>query len=204
MQATAAVELVQGAQLQELLDRHPDLLQAQHPSPLQAWVEFLRAYGLAAPDISRLLLACPELFAHCSIYEAGRTLLFFKTLGYQDCHIRARIVPYYPHLLAKQIERDICPVLNHLSSMGCSSQDVWEFPRIFGNDFRRHIRKFQYLGLYGLPPVGSQQRQQWQQQQQQQSVEGKCSGESDGVSDGSSSSSDEAVDSLHWLMMSVQ
>jgi hypothetical protein len=46
-------------------------------------VEFLQAYGLAAPDISRLLLACPELFAHCSIYESGRTLLFFKHLGYQ-------------------------------------------------------------------------------------------------------------------------
>lgn len=48
-------------------------------------VEFLQAYGLAAPDISRLLLACPELFAHCSIYESGRTLLFFKHLGYQVC-----------------------------------------------------------------------------------------------------------------------
>jgi hypothetical protein len=42
----------------------------------------------------------------------------------QDCHIRARIVPYYPHLLAKQLERDICPVLSHLSSMGCSQQDI--------------------------------------------------------------------------------
>jgi hypothetical protein len=33
-------------------------------------------------------------------------------------------VPYYPHLLAKQLERDICPVLSHLSSMGCSQQDI--------------------------------------------------------------------------------
>jgi hypothetical protein len=32
-------ELVQDAQqLQELLERHPEVLQAQHPSPLQAWV----------------------------------------------------------------------------------------------------------------------------------------------------------------------
>jgi hypothetical protein len=32
-------ELVQDAQqLQELLNRHPEVLQAQHPSPLQAWV----------------------------------------------------------------------------------------------------------------------------------------------------------------------
>jgi uracil DNA glycosylase len=32
-------ELVQDAQqLQELLQRHPEVLQAQHPSPLQAWV----------------------------------------------------------------------------------------------------------------------------------------------------------------------
>jgi hypothetical protein len=48
-------------------------------------VEFLQAYGLAGRDIGRLLLACPELFAHCSIYESGRTLLFFKNLGYQVC-----------------------------------------------------------------------------------------------------------------------
>jgi hypothetical protein len=78
---------------------------------------------------------------------------------------------------------------------------VWEFPRIFGRDFRRHIRKFQYLGLYGLPPVGSQHRQQ-QQQQQQQSVEFDCS--SGLAGDGGSSSSDEAADSLQWLMISVQ
>jgi hypothetical protein len=77
---------------------------------------------------------------------------------------------------------------------------VWEFPRIFGRDFRRHIRKFQYLGLYGLPPVGSQHRQQ--QQQQQQSVEFDCS--SGLAGDGGSSSSDEAADSLQWLMISVQ
>jgi hypothetical protein len=82
---------------------------------------------------------------------------------------------------------------------------VWEFPRIFGRDFRRHIRKFQYLGLYGLPPVGSQHRQQ-QQQQQQQSVEFDCSSELAGAcgGDGGSSSSDEAADSLQWLMISVQ
>uniref|UniRef100_A0A383VCN2 Uncharacterized protein n=1 Tax=Tetradesmus obliquus TaxID=3088 RepID=A0A383VCN2_TETOB len=201
-------ELVQDAQqLHELLQRHPEVLHVQqHPSPLQAWVEFLQAYGLAAADISRLLLACPELFAHCSIYESGRTLLFFKHLGYQDCHIRGRIVRHYPHLLAKQLERDICPVLSHLSSLGCSAQDirllVWEFPRIFGRDFRRHIRKFQYLGLYGLPPVGSQR---WQQQQQQPPrVGGDCFGELAGTCDGSSSSSDEAPDTLQWLMMSVQ
>jgi hypothetical protein len=76
---------------------------------------------------------------------------------------------------------------------------VWEFPRIFGRDFRRHIRKFQYLGLYGLPPVGTQRRQQ----QQQQRFEGECIGELAGIGDGSSSS-DEAADSLQWLMMSVQ
>jgi ABC-type transporter Mla MlaB component len=37
-------ELVQDAQqLQELLERHPEVLQAQHPSPLQAWVSTLMA-----------------------------------------------------------------------------------------------------------------------------------------------------------------
>jgi hypothetical protein len=61
------------------------LLLLRLPLLLPTQVEFLQAYGLAAPDISRLLLACPELFAHCSIYESGRTLLFFKHLGYQVC-----------------------------------------------------------------------------------------------------------------------
>lgn len=63
---------------------------------------------------------------------------------------------------------------------------VWEFPRIFNKDYRRHIRKFQFLGMYGLPPVGTQLQQQRQ-----------------GPSS-SSSSSNELPDSLQWLMMSVQ
>ena len=46
------------------------------------------------------------------------------------------------------------PVLSVLDAMGCREENlrllVWEFPRIFGRDYRRQIRKFQYLGLYGL------------------------------------------------------
>lgn len=50
-------------------------------------------------------------------------------------------------------------MLRTLTAMGCTQADVqllvWEFPRIFcSNNWRRHIRKFQYLGLYGLPPPG--------------------------------------------------
>jgi hypothetical protein len=30
-----------------------------------------------------------------------------------------------------------------------------QFPRIFTRDYKRHIRKFQYLGLYGLPAPGT-------------------------------------------------
>lgn len=87
----------------------------------------------------------------------------------------------------------------HVNVSPCHLPQVWEFPRIFGRDFRRHIRKFQYLGLYGLPPVGSQR---WQQQQQR--VGDDCIGELAGTCDGGSSSSDEASDTLQWLMMSVQ
>jgi hypothetical protein len=62
-------------------------------------------------------------------------------------------------LLTKQVDRDIVPVLEALTAMGCTDANiqllVWEFPRIFcSSNWRRHIRKFQYLGLYGLPPPG--------------------------------------------------
>eukprot|EP00775_Hariotina_reticulata_P010831 gene10831-10988_t len=81
-------------------------------------------------------------------------------LGWRDADILGRIVPQYPSLLAKQLETDILPVVTYLcDDMGCSPADVrllvWEFPRIFTRDYKRHIRKFQYLGLYGLPAPGT-------------------------------------------------
>eukprot|EP00879_Flechtneria_rotunda_P013688 GHRR01014298.1.p1 GENE.GHRR01014298.1~~GHRR01014298.1.p1 ORF type:complete len:242 (+),score=41.25 GHRR01014298.1:206-931(+) len=148
-------QLVDPPQLQKLIVSHPEVLY----SALHTWVDFLTGYGLQHSDISRLLLACPELFTSSNVYDAGRTLLFFKQLGWKDTDILSRIVPYYPNLLAKQLERDVAPVVTYLLQMGCSMADVkllvWEFPRIFCRDYRRHIRKFQYLGLYGLPAPGS-------------------------------------------------
>jgi hypothetical protein len=53
-------ELVQDAQqLQELLDRHPEVLQAQHPSPLQAWV---RCADLARHTEATVVV---DLHVHC-------------------------------------------------------------------------------------------------------------------------------------------
>jgi len=37
--------------------------------------------------------------------------------------------------------------------VGCCT--LMQFPRIFTRDYKRHIRKFQYLGLYGLPAPGT-------------------------------------------------
>jgi hypothetical protein len=83
-----------------------------------------------------------------------RAILFFKALGWRDQDILERIVPLYPQLLVKDVATDFQPILQYLYQMGCSSKDVrllaWEFPRIFLKDYKRHVRKFQYLGIYGL------------------------------------------------------
>jgi hypothetical protein len=42
--------------------------------------------------------------------DAAQQTVFAYNCCLQDCHIRARIVPYYPHLLAKQLECDNCPL----------------------------------------------------------------------------------------------
>eukprot|EP00877_Chromochloris_zofingiensis_P007330 jgi/Chrzof1/2850/Cz12g01060.t1 len=134
----------------EVIQRHP-LLLAQ---PLDSWCTFLDAYGLQHAAVSKLLRECPELFTASSIYGTGCTILYFKELGWQDKDIINRIVPYYPNLLAKSVHHDMEPVIHYLEQQGCGQEDVrllvWEFPRIFCKDYRRYVRKFQYLGVYGL------------------------------------------------------
>ncbi len=93
----------------------------------------------------------PELFIRAGVHTAGHAILFFKSHGYTNHDITKRIVGYYPTLLACDLEADINPVLRCLEASGCSGPDlrllVWEFPRIFQKDYRRHIKKFQFLGM---------------------------------------------------------
>ena len=77
---------------------------------------------------------------------------------------------------------------------------VWEYPRIFtvGKDYRRHIRKFQYLELYGLKLPG-----------RTSSSSSSSSKHEDGSSSDSGSDSDGYCsrgvrDSLEWLLLTVQ
>jgi hypothetical protein len=111
-----------------------------------------------------------------------------------------------PQILTKQVERDMLPVLSALSGMGCSPSDlqllVWEFPRIFtSSNWRRHVRKFQYLGLYGLPPPGHSRTGSSKESSTSSSA---GSGTSSGVGSSTGSvwehSTDSSTDSLDRLM----
>jgi hypothetical protein len=64
-------------------------------------------------------------------------------------------VPLYPRLLANSVALDMQPVVNELEAAGCSGDNLrllaWEVPRIFSrHTFRRYLRQFAHLGLYGL------------------------------------------------------
>eukprot|EP00878_Enallax_costatus_P045182 GHUV01054169.1.p1 GENE.GHUV01054169.1~~GHUV01054169.1.p1 ORF type:complete len:182 (-),score=9.64 GHUV01054169.1:165-710(-) len=90
-----------GAQpFEELVGRHPELLTLELSSPVTSWVDFWHEYGLDENAIGKLLLQCPELISCTSIYEAGRTLLFFRHLGWKNEQIRGRIIAQYPQVCA--------------------------------------------------------------------------------------------------------
>lgn len=64
-------------------------------------------------------------------------------------------MPLYPRLLAGSVDRDVAPVVAELAAAGCVGDHLrlisWEVPRIFSrHTFRRYLRQFQALGLYGL------------------------------------------------------
>lgn len=133
-----------------LVDR-PALLAA----PLECWAPFLTGYGLSEAAVRKLLRDSLQLFLAASVHDAGRAILFFKSHGWSDASIISRLIPNYPHLLALDIERDVGKVLNYLEQRGCCGDSLrlllWECPRILAvKDFERHVRAFQFLGVYGL------------------------------------------------------
>lgn len=91
-------QLFNAQQYEDLVARHPEVLTCVPSSPVYTWVEFLDQYGLERSAISKLLLQCPELVTCTSIYEAGRTLLFFIDLGWTYEQIRGRIISQYPQV----------------------------------------------------------------------------------------------------------
>lgn len=75
--------------------------------------------------------------------------------GWKDYHVATRLVPLYPKLLANSIEQDMQVVVDALEGAGCRGEHLrliaWEVPRIFcRHTFRRYMRQFQALGVYGL------------------------------------------------------
>ncbi|GLC52442.1 hypothetical protein PLESTB_000629600 [Pleodorina starrii] len=130
---------------------NPSLLSAD----LELWHSFFVAgFGLPPDCFAKLASDCPLLLAEGDVFTAGSCMLFFKSMGWRNKDIAQRIIGYYPRLLLLDVARDIDPVIRFLEGMDCRGGDlkllVWEFPRIFDKDYRRHVRKFQYLGMYGL------------------------------------------------------
>ncbi|EFJ48066.1 hypothetical protein VOLCADRAFT_91260 [Volvox carteri f. nagariensis] len=130
---------------------NPSLLSAD----LERWHSFFVAgFGLPPDGFAKLLTDCPSLLTEGDVFTAGSCMLFFKNMGWRNQDITQRIIGYYPQLLLLDRRRDIDPVLRFLERLECRGDNlrllVWEFPRIFDKDYRRHVRKFQYLGMYGL------------------------------------------------------
>lgn len=139
------------AAVDTLLEERPMLLQLQ----VENWLQFLSAYGVKDCDIVKLLVTSPEVFERSNVHSAGLIILAFKQLGWKDHHIANRLVPLYPRLLANTIESDMQPVVDELERAGCRGEQLrliaWEVPRIFSrHTFRRYLRQFQALGVYGL------------------------------------------------------
>ncbi|KAI8464329.1 MAG: hypothetical protein J3K34DRAFT_474414 [Monoraphidium minutum] len=154
----------EAAAVDALLEERPMLLQLQ----ITSWIAFLSAYGvkarrpgrghgrgLADCDVVKLLVTSPDVLQRSNVHSAGEVILAFKQLGWSDHHIASRLVPLYPRLLANNVYRDMQPVVDELERAGCRGEHLrliaWEVPKVFTrHTFRRYLRQFQALGVYGL------------------------------------------------------
>lgn len=59
-----------------LLQAHPELLGV----PLDAWLNFLLAYGMTKSDFFKLLSSNPELFINGSLFNAGQTIMYLQSV----------------------------------------------------------------------------------------------------------------------------
>ncbi|KAI8464332.1 MAG: hypothetical protein J3K34DRAFT_474417 [Monoraphidium minutum] len=161
----------EAAAVDALLEERPMLLQLQ----ITSWIAFLSAYGVKARtpgraaaaagvlqrarardcDVVKLLVTSPDVLQRSNVHSAGEVILAFKQLGWSDHHIASRLVPLYPRLLANSVPRDMQPVVDELERAGCRGEHLrliaWEVPKVFTrHTFRRYLRQFQALGVYGL------------------------------------------------------
>ncbi|KAG2496781.1 hypothetical protein HYH03_005189 [Edaphochlamys debaryana] len=111
---------------------------------------------------AKLVADCPHLLTQGDVFTAGCAMIFFKSMGWRNKDISQRIIGYYPQLLLLDRRRDIDPVVRFLERMNCTGENlrllVWEYPRIFDKNYRRQVRKFQHLGVYGLTMQSSVSR----------------------------------------------
>lgn len=80
-------------QVRRLVLSTPQLLVA----PLQAWSEFLAAYGLHSTQIWRLPVNQTKLLLHGSIFGAGRAIMFLTQLGWTDLEVSTLVMQHPQH-----------------------------------------------------------------------------------------------------------
>lgn len=82
-------------EVRSLVVRSPGLLAV----PLGAWYDFFTALGLHSKQFWRLLRTSPSLLLHGSVYQAGRTILFLRDMGWSDLEINTIVIPHHTAIL---------------------------------------------------------------------------------------------------------
>jgi hypothetical protein len=119
-----------GQQVKRLVLSTPQLL----ATPIQAWKDFLAAYGLESSQIWRLLANQPQLLLQGSIFGAGRAIMFLRQLGWSDVEILALVVQHPLHSTVLLVRRGLHALGDQ--SLGPSMQwgavvMQWSFVRKF-------------------------------------------------------------------------
>lgn len=113
-------------QVRRLVLSTPQLLAA----PLQAWSEFLAAYGLHNTQIWRLLVNQPKLLLHGSIFGAGRAIVFLTQLGWTELEVSTLVIQHPQHsaILLMDYDLQLQPVLRFLAEeQGMTKQQAAAF-----------------------------------------------------------------------------
>lgn len=94
------------------------------PISLQRWLDFMAAQALSSRDMTTFLLRAPAaLFTSCTQAQALKVLVFLKRdLGVKQEYLFPRIVCAAPGVLLQDVDTQLQPILDYLTSLGLDAQ----------------------------------------------------------------------------------
>jgi hypothetical protein len=134
-------DLAPSEQITKLVCTKPKLL----AMPLSSWYQFLSTYGLSDNQVWDVLSNSTSVMLQGSIYQAGKAIMFLKSLGWSDLEINVVIIPGHAHILKMDVESELKPIMQYVNRLNLTEevkQDLLQrYPCIFRPSYKEVIHR---------------------------------------------------------------